>query len=303
MQTLNAQVNDLGNSGGTVGNPGANNPLTASTSVAVEVLDFQPSFLGGYVYIDADVDGQKDMGEMAVENVEVQLTGTTFRNVPVNLTAFTNRMGYYQFSDLQPGSYTLRQVQPANLTDGRDSFQAPFVTTQNDAGTISIPVAGGVDLRNNNFGEGTLTTEFLDVVDLLASSHQRVGIIFSSSPTTTWTGYLGPESGWFGYSNPRINLAAGTLTVTNSSGQDRVVNLTQADPQYPGLTYLDRVRVRERSGSQTIRIMGSATDFGLPAIGGSGEGEGEGSPFAMMSSGGNAAQFAEAVDQIMTEFA
>jgi hypothetical protein len=303
MQTLNAQVNDLGNSGGTVGNPGANNPLTASTSVAVEVLDFQPSFLGGYVYVDGDLDGQKDTDELTVENVQVQLTGTTFRNVPVSLTASTNRMGYYQFSDLQPGTYTLRQVQPANLTDGRDSFQAPFVTTQNDTGTISIPVAGGVNLRNNNFGEGTLTTEFLDIVDLLASSHQRVGIILSSSPTSTWAGYLGPASGWSGYSNPRVNLAAGTLTVTNSNGQDRVVNLMQADPQFPGMTFMDRVRVRERSGFQTIRIQGSAADFGLPVMGASGEAEGEGSPLAMMSAGGNAAQFVQAVDQIMTEFA
>ena len=301
VRNLVAEVSDLGNSGGIPGNPGANNPLSASATIAVEVLDFRPSFLGGYAYVDADLDGQKDADELSLEKIEIRLTGTTFRNVPVNLVTYTDRAGYYLFGDLQPGNYTLLQVQPSNLVDGRDTFQAPFVSTQNDAASITIPVAGGIDLRNNNFGEGTLTTEFLDVVDLLASSHQRVGMILTTDVNGSWAGYLGPAVGWAGYTNARVNLTAKTLTVTNTAGQDRVVNLMQADPQYPGSTYLDRVRVRERSGTQTIRIFGGAVDFGLPA--GGAEGEGEGSPLAMQDQQATAAQFAQAVDQIMQHLA
>jgi len=271
-------INDLGNNGGIAGDPGANNPLSATDEVAIEVLDFVPSTIGGFVYIDSNLDGIRDANELGLEGVRISLNGTTFRNESVTRETHTDSSGFYLFPELQPGNYTLQQHQPANLIDGADSFLVPVVAAQNDQATVAIPIAGDVDSQANNFGEGSLTSPFVDIADLLASSEMRSGIVVSRDSDDTWSGFIG-NGGWQGFSNPRVDTNANTLTITDASGQDRVVDLSAPDPQVPDGTYGDRVRIRHSGDGETMRLIGNAADFGL-----GGEGEGE--------------EYAAAVDQI-----
>lgn len=298
-ETLTATVNDLGNNGGIPGDPNANNPLSASGTVAIEVLDFVPSNIGGFVYIDVDNDASKEAGEAGLEGVRVTLSGTTFRNTPVNLEAFTDMHGSYLFGNLEPGNYVLRQDQPANLNDGQESFASPVVSAGNDQANIAIPIAGNIDSRNNNFAERGLSSFFISMYDLLDSQFRRPGALLSADANDEWSAFLG--EGWEGYSNPRVDLSLMTFTVADSSGNDHTVNLRAADPARHGGTYMDRIMVRTQGDRQVISVTGSAADFGL-ANNGAGAGEGEGSVDAVPAET-SSEMYAQAVDQFFGEMA
>ena len=49
---------------------------TATATVFVQVVDYVPSDVSGYVYFDADNDGKKDAGEWGIGGVRITLTGT-----------------------------------------------------------------------------------------------------------------------------------------------------------------------------------------------------------------------------------
>ena len=297
-RTLAATVNDLGNNGGIPGDPNANNPLSASGNIAVEVLDFVPSNIGGFVFLDVNNDANKAAEETGIEGVRMTLTGTTLRNTPVSLQATTGPNGDYLFPDLEPGNYDLGQSQPANAKDGLESFASPGTSAGNDRATVSIPIAGGVDSRNNNFGERGLTTPFISLYDLLASTHQRSAVLLSNDETTAWSAFLGV--GWEGFSSPSVDLLTMTFTVTNSTGNARAVNLAAHDPARPGRLYMDRFMTRQDGERQVIRLNGSAADFGFTS--GDSEGEGEGD-LADVQAANPGEMYAQAVDQLFGEMA
>ena len=297
-KTLTATVDDLGNNGGIPGDPNANNPLSASGNIAVEVLDFVPSNIGGFVFLDVNNDANMAADETGIEGIHITLNGTTFRNTPVSLHVVTDRNGRYLFSDLEPGNYGLVQDQPANAKDGLESFSSSVVPSGNDQATVAIPIAGNVDSRNNNFGERGLTTSFISLYDLLASTHQRGAVLLSNDETSAWSAFLGV--GWEGYSNPAVDLLTMTFTVTDGTGNDRTVNLAAHDPARPGRLYMDRFATRQDGERQVIRLNGSAADFGFTGGGGEGEGEGD---LADVQAANPGEMYAQAVDKLLGEMA
>lgn len=110
--------------------------------------------LAGFVYCDTNSDGIKQAGEGGVPNVAIQLTGTDTQG-PVNLSTATDANGSYSFSNLRPGTYILKETQPAGFTDGIDAVGSLGGTLTNDQiSNITLPQNGvGV---NYNFGEGCL---------------------------------------------------------------------------------------------------------------------------------------------------
>ena len=63
------------------------------------------------------------------------------------------------FDDLRPGTYALKETQPAGYLDGKDTIGTPGGTAGNDQ-FANIVLGPGVDGINNNFGEikpGTLS--------------------------------------------------------------------------------------------------------------------------------------------------
>ncbi len=97
---------------------------SGATSVAtatVSVLNYIPSKLSGYAYIDANNNGAKESTETPLGGVVMTLSGTDLTGAAVNQQKTTDARGFYQFTDLAPGQYTMSQVQPKFLIDGIDS--------------------------------------------------------------------------------------------------------------------------------------------------------------------------------------
>ena len=109
------------------------------------------SSLGGFVFLDANINGRMDPGE-GLAGVTIQLQGVDDEGNTVVLTAVTDANGAYAFNNLRAGTYTLLETQPdggdlGELVDGAD-----FV------GTINGQVVGQVD------GEGLGNDRLYDIL-------------------------------------------------------------------------------------------------------------------------------------------
>jgi hypothetical protein len=67
------------------------------------------------VWEDFDDDGEVDMGELAIDGVEITLSGTDDRGSTVTLTQTTDSQGIFEFVDLRPGTYAIAEAQPTTL--------------------------------------------------------------------------------------------------------------------------------------------------------------------------------------------
>lgn len=93
--------------------------------------------ISGYVYVDANKNGLKDSGEAPLVNVTIKLYDGDGNIIG---TTTTNSSGYYEFSNLIPGIYTIEEIDP-------DFYRS---TTPN---FINLMVAAGEHSQNNNFGD------------------------------------------------------------------------------------------------------------------------------------------------------
>jgi uncharacterized repeat protein (TIGR01451 family) len=190
--------------------PGANIGTTAATTPGNDAItgikftqgtngtlfDFaevKPASLQGFVYYDLNKDGTRTTGELGIIGVTVELTGTNDLGQPVALTTTTTVSpdGSYTFSNLRPGNYTVREIQPTTpaftvvdgtVTVGSVAYTTPPVAPAANNGTLITETpsttsgagegvsgivlgSGGVG-TNYNFGEVPLVpisgTVFLD---------------------------------------------------------------------------------------------------------------------------------------------
>jgi subtilase family serine protease len=87
-----------------------------------DFAELRPASLQGLVWEDFNNEGDVDMGELAIEAVTIELTGTDDRGNPVSASQLTNAHGIYEFIDLRPGVYSLREIQPEGFADGQESL-------------------------------------------------------------------------------------------------------------------------------------------------------------------------------------
>jgi uncharacterized repeat protein (TIGR01451 family) len=113
--------------------------------------EIAPARLSGFVWADASNDGLMGTGEARIPSTTVTLTGFSDLG-PVSQTAATNASGFYEFTNLRPGVYTLSETQPAGFLDGRDAMGSQGGVMNNDQ-MSSISLAAGMNGQNNNFGE------------------------------------------------------------------------------------------------------------------------------------------------------
>ena len=95
------------------------------------------TFVSGHVYLDADRDGSLDPGESGLAGVTVQLLDGSSAVVSTQVTGLD---GNYAFTGIAPGSYRVREIQPAGYTS----------TTPDELGPLTVPITG---LTNQDFGE------------------------------------------------------------------------------------------------------------------------------------------------------
>lgn len=109
-----------------------------------------PSSLAGMVYEDLDGDCIRDVGEPAIPSVTIDLLD---QNGTVVATTSTDAQGRYQFTNLRPGNYSVRETQPVGYIQGGQKAG----TAGGDASTPdlirSIILGQGIDALEYDFCE------------------------------------------------------------------------------------------------------------------------------------------------------
>lgn len=135
-----------------------------------------PGAISGRVWRDANRDGNLDGGEVGINNVTINLSGTDTLGNAVTRTTTTDASGNYSFTDLPAGTYSITETQPAGYGS----------TTPNTISDVQIAAAGTTS--NHNFGDSTsaLTgTVFFDRNANAANDASDTGI---AGVTLTLTG-------------------------------------------------------------------------------------------------------------------
>jgi hypothetical protein len=126
--------------------------LTNGSSTNNNFGEIRAAGLSGVVYQDLNNDGARENGEAGIAQVTIILTGTDDRGLSVSTSTLTRADGSYQFLNLRPGSYVLREVQPAGYLDGIDTIGTQGGLAGNDVMTGIVLQSGEMGI-NNNFGE------------------------------------------------------------------------------------------------------------------------------------------------------
>ncbi len=109
--------------------------------------------LSGYVYEDFGNDGVRGAGEPVLAGVTVTLTGLDSQGHAVTASTVTNAQGFYAFTGLAAGTYTVTESQPVAYLDGRDTAGSNGGSTATNDVISNVVLAAGDNSVNNNFGE------------------------------------------------------------------------------------------------------------------------------------------------------
>ena len=135
-----------GDNVGTVGNDRFDNIVVGSGDAGMNYnfCEHEPASLKGTVYFDRNDNGVQDAGEEGIENVVIELFD---RDGNLVASTTTDAQGNYCFDDLVAGEYKIREIQPENFVDGKESL-----------GSVNTPGASASD--NGHVGDD----EFCDIV-------------------------------------------------------------------------------------------------------------------------------------------
>jgi len=154
--------------------------------------------LSCFVYVDRNNDGLKDPGETALPHVEITLS-----RIDADGTQVTERIketdhdGFYSFTNLPAGTYTISETQPEGYFDGIDRVGTAGGEEANDR-FANIALEAGVDAAGYNFGEQQGVTAVLVCLDEISrwriedlkSKINRGSVAQAASPTAEITALL-----------------------------------------------------------------------------------------------------------------
>ncbi len=149
-----------GSAGGVKESPDRIGSITLGSGEVAIDYDFcekPPAEISGYVYVDQNNNQRRDSAEIPIPGTRVDLLDATGKVVA---TATTDAKGFYRFSFLPEGQYTLRQSQPAGYLQGSQQAGSAGGNATVDDVISQIPIAFGAILTQYNFGEllpGTLS--------------------------------------------------------------------------------------------------------------------------------------------------
>ena len=131
---------------------------TAGAFLTVQQV-VNPASISGYVYADTDNDGIRDAGERGLAGITVQVIPVDTLEPQQTVNLVTNAQGYYEATNLSPGTYRIVEVQqPAAYLDGLDTAGTVDGVTRGTAvnpgdNIEDIFLGGGTRGIEYNFGE------------------------------------------------------------------------------------------------------------------------------------------------------
>lgn len=245
--------------------------LTATATVTMTVQNFAPSSLAGFVF--------KNGTSGPLAGVTITLTGTDTNSAAVSRTATTGADGSYLFDALIPGTYKLKETQPAFMTDGPDTVGSQGGTlSANDE--ISITLAQGTTGTGNNFGEAgivsmvttgtgsTATNVFTFKKSDLFSHNSKNFVLAAVDTTTGQTWYSDVGSSFidtstqtsFALNSAGANATDPKLTIQtkNSAGTQQAATISTSSPN---------VRTLASSGNMRLyRLRGNASFYNFAPL-------------------------------------
>ena len=126
---------------------------SADAGVDYDFCENVPAELSGHVWHDLDNDGTRDVGEIGIGNVRIELYDADGGLVA---STTTDAQGAYAFKNLLTGQYKIKEIQPAGWTDGKESLGKVAGVW---AGEVQqdqfcyIDLLGGQKGENYDFGE------------------------------------------------------------------------------------------------------------------------------------------------------
>jgi len=193
--------------------PIVNNATGTTQNPTIDFGLWRPAALGDFVWADVNANGQQDAGETGVANVPVTLT---LNGTPISTTT-TNAAGYYTFTNLISGTYSVTFGLPAGFggfttpntgSDATDSDAVPVPTTPTLATTgnyVLLPGdqqttvdAGLIQLA----GLGDRVWEDLNHDGVQGVGEPGIGgVVVSLQTLTTTLATLTDASGYYTFSN------------------------------------------------------------------------------------------------------
>lgn len=194
--------------------------------------NFKLGSISGYKFEDVNGNSVWDSNEPALQGWTVNLSG------PISSSSVTNAGGYYEFTDLTAGSYTVSEVLQSSSGGG-------WVQTFPPSGTYNLNITSGALLTSRNFGNFKLGKisgfKFEDVnANGVKDGDEsgKAGWVIRLSGAVVDSVVTG-EDGLFTF----YNLPKGNYTV----GEDLQSNWMQTKPAAPG-TYALQIE----TSNQTI---------------------------------------------------
>jgi hypothetical protein len=183
--------------------------LTDDAVVTISVFDFIPGGLAGLVYIDADGDGVQGADELVLGGIRVHLTGTTSDGENIDLEMLTSEQGLYEFTDLQPGSYTVTQTQPSFLVDGGFQGASPEITFSSNS--YSIELAEGQEISDGDFTEKGREASTLTLFDFF--NRPAPPTLIGSFGTTVEEQWVAAHPAWVDFQDTSVAWDGGSHTL------------------------------------------------------------------------------------------
>ncbi|OWK41085.1 SdrD B-like domain-containing protein [Fimbriiglobus ruber] len=225
----------------TQGNGGNTSPPITPPSTAA---------VSGYVYRDNNLNGTKDSGEPGIGGTTVTLTGATTGGQAVSLTTTTDSTGFYQFTTLPAGNYTIVESPPLGFyehvldtpgTVGNTNPPEPLTNR-----TLTVSLAAGDNAPDYDFGE--------------VQPAQLYGFVYLDSNQSTTR-----DTGELGFPNIQVQISgtayAGTILARPLTAADvpgGLIATTDANGRYtfPALP----------PGSYTVSIVNPPAGFTLTGL-------------------------------------
>lgn len=229
-----ATVNNIGTAVATETETNPDNNMDSASTVVLPGF----SAISGFVFEDLNNNGLQEQGEPAIPDTPVILFGEDNEGNRVTRRLLTDAAGFYNFTELSPGSYSVIEIQPGIFTDGLDRNGSGFAADAENDAFLNIALGPQQQAAAVNFGEGI---EDESKRDFLASNQSLGEVISPSRPlAVTGTGSVSGSvavdrngNGILDAADTGIPGAVVSLVGTDTAGNPVVITqTTEADGTY-----------------------------------------------------------------------